>query len=146
MEEAVSRLKKRLSHVQVTVHLPDEPIFVPMDPMLIEQVLMNLIENASYHSGATKPIVCKVEDKDNYVLFRIIDFGTGIDPERLTKIFDGTVYSKNHTSDGHKGMGIGLSICKAIILAHGGQINARNHTDGAEFYFSLPKEESNDEF
>ena len=45
-----------------------------------------------------------------------------------------------------KGMGIGLSICKAIILAHGGQINARNHSDGAEFYFSLPKEESNDEF
>ena len=146
VEEAVSRLKKRLPHVKVTVELPDELIFVPMDPMLIEQVLMNLIENASYHSGATAPIICKVEDQENYVLFRVIDFGTGIDPERLPNIFDGTAYSENHTSDGHKGMGIGLSICKAIILAHNGQINARNHADGAEFYFSLPKEESNDEF
>ena len=61
-------------------------------------------------------------------------------------IFDGTGYSEHHTSDGHKGMGIGLSICKAIIIAHGGKISARNHTDGAEFYFSLPKEESNYEF
>ncbi|MBR4074417.1 MAG: ATP-binding protein, partial [Firmicutes bacterium] len=113
---------------------------------LIEQVLMNLIENAVYHSGATKPIVCKVENNETDVLIRVIDFGTGIDPERLSNIFDGTVYSENHTSDGHKGMGIGLSICKAIIIAHGGQISARNHADGAEFYFSLPKEESNDGF
>ena len=146
VEESISRLKKRLPHVRVLAELPEEPIFVPMDAMLIEQVLMNLIENASYHSGTTAPIVCKVEDLENYVQFRVIDFGTGIDSHRLPHIFDGTVYSEQHTSDGHKGMGIGLSICKTIILAHGGLINARNHENGAEFYFSLPKEESNDEF
>ncbi len=145
-EEAVSRLKKRLPNIHVTIQMPDDPLFVPMDPMLIEQVLMNLIENALYHSGTKQPIICRIEDDKDCIWFHVIDFGTGIDPNRLPVIFDGTVYSEHHTSDGHKGMGIGLSICKAIIIAHGGKISARNHTDGAEFYFSLPKEESNYEF
>ena len=146
VEEAILRLKKRLPNIQISAQLPDEPLFVPMDPMLIEQVLMNLLENAMYHSGTTQPIICRIEELEHHIQFRIIDFGTGIDPNRLPVIFDGTVYSEHHTSDGHKGMGIGLSICKAIIIAHGGQINARNHADGAEFYFSLPKEESDNEF
>ena len=144
--EAVSRLKKRLPHIRVDVKIPEEPLFAAMDAMLIEQVLMNLMENALYHSGTTEPVICCIEEDTDNVLFRIIDHGHGIETERLPVIFDGTVYSESHTSDGHKGMGIGLSICKAIIIAHGGKINARNHEDGAEFYFSLPKEESNNEF
>ena len=54
----------------------------------------------------------------------------------------GEDYLKDQDSkaDGHKGMGIGLSICKTIVSAHGGDIKARNHNEGSEFYFYLPKE------
>jgi len=146
LNEAVLRLKKRLPQIKISLKIPDDPIFVPMDAMLIEQVLMNLFENAFFHSGSKETIVCQVEEMPDEALFRVIDFGEGIAPDLLPFIFDGTVYSRKHTSDGHKGMGIGLTICKTIITAHGGNINAKNHGSGAEFYFSLPKEDANDEF
>ena len=65
----------------------------------------------------------------------------GIAKDRIDTIFDGSNYEANETSDARKGMGIGLSICKTIITAHRGNITARNHDDGAEFVFDLPKEE-----
>ena len=65
----------------------------------------------------------------------------GIPPEKLATIFDGSSSTTSTSPDGRKGMGIGLSICKTIILAHGGEIKAINHTRGAEFYFTLPKED-----
>ncbi|MBO4992366.1 MAG: DUF4118 domain-containing protein [Firmicutes bacterium] len=146
LNEAVLRLKQRLPQLQISLTIPDDPIFLPMDAMLIEQVLMNLIENAFYHSGSKEPIACKVEESGHYILFRVIDFGMGISPELLPRLFDGTTYSRHQTADGHKGMGIGLTICKTIITAHGGMIHAKNNERGAEFYFSLPKEELSDEF
>ena len=73
------------------------------------------------------------------VIFSIRDYGKGIDSDRLESIFDGEAYSRNEpSSDGYKGMGIGLSICKTIVTAHGGQISAMNHDQGAEIRFTLP--------
>lgn len=145
VNETVVNLKKRLPGAELSISIPDDPLFVPMDATLIEQVLINLLENAVYHSASTRPIECRVTEDAQNVWFRVIDYGTGIREDRLCIIFDGTANSESHTADGRKGMGIGLSICKAIISAHGGQINARNHAHGAEFYFSLPKEDICDE-
>ena len=84
----------------------------------------------------------RVEDDGDSVWFYIKDYGVGIDEEKIETIFDGEDYQKYQDSkaDGHKGMGIGLSICKTIVTAHGGDIMAKNHGDGSEFYFCLPKE------
>lgn len=76
-----------------------------------------------------------------YAIFHVRDYGVGIPPEKLATIFDGSSSTTSTSPDGRKGMGIGLSICKTIILAHGGEIKAINHTRGAEFYFTLPKED-----
>lgn len=142
VEEVVSaamlRLKKRLPDAQVTVSVPDDLLIIPMDAILIEQVLLNLLENAIIHSQSEKPILCYVEDNTQMVIFYVKDFGIGIANERLHDIFDGSSYVGS--TDSNKGMGIGLSICKTIIMAHGGVIAVRNHEHGAEFYFSLPKE------
>lgn len=138
---AILRLKKRFPDAAVNVSVPDELLIIPMDAILIEQVLINLMENAITHSGSTEPILCYVEDHSGYVSFHVKDFGIGIDEERLQNIFDGNSYIGNQESDSNKGMGIGLSICKTIISAHNGIINARNHEQGAEFYFTLPKDE-----
>ncbi len=137
---AIIRLKKRLPDAVVNVSVPDELLILPMDAILIEQVLLNLLENAIVHSQSVKPILCYVDDDEQNVTFHVKDFGIGIDPERLKNIFDGNSYIGNSESDSNKGMGIGLSICKTIITAHNGFIDARNHEQGAEFYFSLPKE------
>ena len=103
------------------------------------KVLINLLENAVFHSKSTRPIECQVIESVKEVSFHIIDYGVGICEEEIDTIFDGTVYNDNN-SNSHKGMGIGLSICKTIILAHQGTIIAKNHKEGAEFIFSLPKE------
>lgn len=137
---AILRLKKRLPEAAVTVAVPDELLIIPMDAILIEQVLINLLENAIIHSQSTEPVLCYVDDDATTVTFHVKDYGIGIDPERITNIFDGNSYIGNKESDSNKGMGIGLSICKTILTAHGGTINAQNHAQGAEFYFSLPKE------
>lgn len=138
---AIIRLKKRLPEASVSVIVPDELLILPMDAILIEQVLLNLLENAIVHSRSSKPILCYVDDDDVNVTFHVKDYGIGIDPERLKNIFDGNSYIGNRESDSNKGMGIGLSICKTIITAHNGTIEARNHEQGAEFYFTLPKED-----
>ena len=141
--EAVIRLRKRLPDSQVRVRVPDEVLMVPMDAVLIEQVLINLIENAIVHSQSTEPVECYVEDADTEVAFHVRDYGIGIPPEKLVTIFDGSSSTTSTSTDGRKGMGIGLSICKTIINAHGGSIGAVNQSSGAEFYFTLPKEEPN---
>ena len=141
MSEAVFRLKKRIPDAKVHVLLPDEFVMIPMDATLIEQVLMNLMENAIYHAESSEPVECSAVVEEDEVIFYVTDQGIGIAEDKLETIFDGTGQTENISADGHKGMGIGLSICKAIINAHGGKITARNHENGAQFSFTLPREE-----
>lgn len=141
VSEAVLRLRKRLPQARVSVQVPEEFLMVPMDAMLIEQVIINLLENAVYHSNSTEPIELKVEKEENWVAFHVRDRGSGIAQERLDTLFDGGGMEKNGSGDSHKGMGIGLTICKTIVAAHQGTICAVNHRHGAEFIFRLPLEE-----
>ena len=138
ISEAVRRFHKRFPGVTVQVHIPESFIMVPMDAMLIEQVINNLLENAHFHSGSEKPIELKVRTENGVLYITIKDHGKGIDPKRLPTLFDGGGVNTNESGDSHKGMGIGLSICKTIINAHGGTIQAANHADGAMFTFTLP--------
>ncbi len=136
--EALSRLKKRLPEIRVQVKVPDDVLMVSMDATLIEQVIINLLENSYYHSGVEDAIDFYVERQGAEVIFHIRDYGRGIEPERVDTIFDGAGTDPNKSGDSHKGMGIGLSICKTIITAHEGQIYAKNREKGVEFVFTLP--------
>lgn len=138
VSEAVARLKKRLPDARVKVSIPDTFIMIPMDATLIEQVIINLLENGIYHSGSTEPMELRVSIKQASALFQISDHGHGIQESLLSHIFDGYADTPTTSGDSRKGMGIGLSICKTIILAHDGQIWAENLTDGACFSFTLP--------
>lgn len=138
--EAVQRLQKRLPDAVVRVEAPEDFLMLPMDAMLIEQVIINLLENAAIHSKTTLPIELYVADQSGFVSFTIKDYGIGIAPEKINTIFDGSPYTPDSSPDGHKGMGIGLSICKTIITAHSGEIHAQNHENGCQFTFTLPKE------
>ena len=142
--DAVSTSRKRYPDLQIKTVIPDEFVTAPMDPLLIKQVLLNLIENAYFHARSTKPLECTLSSTEDAIEFCIRDYGTGIAQDRLSSIFDAVPSapsSATSTVDARKGMGIGLSICKAIVNAHNGEITARNLTEGAEFCFTIPKEE-----
>ena len=119
--------------------MPNDFLMLPMDPTLIEQVIINLVENACIHSGNTEPVDLTITETANNVSFQIRDYGSGVDEKMIPYIFDGQ-QTPSETSDGHRGIGIGLSICKTIIQAHGGRITVCNKDPGAEFTFTLPKE------
>lgn len=138
--EAVARLKKRLPEASVKVSIPDEFIMIPMDAILIEQVLINLMENAIVHAESPQPVECYTKTREDAVEFHVRDYGIGIPEERMDSIFDGATRTDARLSDSRKGMGIGLTICKTIVLAHGGEIFAKNCNPGAEFWFTLPRE------
>lgn len=142
--DAVSTSRKRYPDLQIKTVIPDEFVTAPMDPLLIKQVLLNLIENAYFHARSTKPLECTLSSTEDAIKFCIRDYGTGIAPDRLSGIFDAVPSAPSSaasTVDTRKGMGIGLSICKAIVNAHNGEITTRNLSEGAEFCFTIPKEE-----
>ena len=109
--EAIQRYQKRYPDSELKVKIPEDFLMVPMD----------------------------IKEEANKVVFYIRDHGNGIAPERLDQLFDGCAGALDHES--RKGMGIGLSICKSIVMAHQGDVYARNYEDGAEFSFSLPMDE-----
>lgn len=141
--EAMHRFHKRYPESTVEVKIPDEFLMVPMDPTLIEQVIMNLLENAWVHSGEKELVDFRIRQEGRNVVFYVRDHGDGIEPDRMAHLFDGCAGAKDHES--RKGMGIGLTICKTIVLAHQGEIHARNYENGAEFYFSLPLDEATED-
>lgn len=138
ISEAVSRFHKRFPDSPVHVTVPDPFIMVPMDATLIEQVINNLLENAHFHAESKRPVDLIAAVDGDLLTVSVKDYGKGIDPSILPTLFDGGGVNKNQTGDGHKGIGIGLTICKTIINAHGGTINASNHEDGAILTFTLP--------
>ena len=137
--EAVRKFRKRFPQVQVSISIPEEPLFVPMDPILIEQVLSNLLENAVFHGRNTTHIRVSVEAGVKYAHFMVEDNGGGIPEAVLPTLFDGTLkHNESIDGDGRRSMGLGLSVCLAIVRAHDGQMNAQNINAGAELSFRLP--------
>lgn len=140
--EAVFKFKKRFPEQEVSVKVPPELLMVPMDAMLIEQVIINLLENAVLHSECSKPIELVVAEAAGFAVFEVCDNGRGIDKELLPHIFNGH-YRQEYEANGdsRRSMGIGLSVCNTIISAHGGVMTARNRLlGGAVFRFTLPLE------
>lgn len=141
--EALAKVKKRFPSAPMKIEVPDNLVFVPMDGMLIEQVICNLLENAVLHGGSLTEILFRVTVDEERVLFGVYDDGDGIAEELLPKLLEESLYRGNDkTVDGKRNMGIGLSVCKSIISAHGGKMRAYNRKEGgAAFEFSLPMKE-----
>ncbi|MBQ3258452.1 MAG: DUF4118 domain-containing protein [Oscillospiraceae bacterium] len=138
---AASKFRKRYPDVSLKVSVPDEVLWVPMDAILIEQVLVNLMENAVIHGKTTTEISIKVTKRGRYAQFVVSDNGVGIAADMLEGLFDGSMkHSETSQGDMKRNMGIGLSVCLTIVKAHGGGIRAHNLEQGAEFSFALPLE------
>ena len=145
LDTVLVKFKKTHPGVNIHVELPDDFIVIPMDSMLIRQVLTNLLENAVLHAEGMTKLTLRVFTLGNRAVFEVADNGCGIPKERLRTLFTGTLPSESGADSGKHGMGIGLSVCAAIIKAHGGEIKAESRVgEGTTIRFWL-ETESTDE-
>ncbi len=146
IDAVMAKFRKRYPNQEVEMHVPEEIIIVPMDAILIEQVILNLLENAVQHAVDMTHLAFKVYESGTKVVFEIHDNGRGIHPERLQKLFEGYLSeeTEGEPMDGRKhNAGIGLSVCATIIKAHDGEIMAENAPGGgAVFRFTLMTEDA----
>ena len=137
------KFHKHYPDQKVNVEHPDDFVSIPMDAMLIEQVLMNLLENAVFHAKGMQNLWLRVKIKGSKAVFSVEDDGCGIPEERLERLFTGLLDSEAPTDTSRSSMGIGLSVCRTIIKAHGSDIRAENRrSGGAAFSFTLDMEEN----
>ena len=137
--EAVSRVQKYVGNHTIKIRIPNNLMMVSMDGSLIEQVLVNLIDNAVKYTPEGSIINVISEVKMGNAVFEVSDNGNGISEKDLPFVFDRfyTIGVANHNM--RKGIGLGLAICKSIILAHNGKISVSNgENGGAVFRFTLP--------
>ena len=141
--ESARKFSKQFPHIALDVSAPDELLMVPMDAILIEQVIGNLLENAALHGKTTSRIRLSLVRRDHLALFTVEDDGVGIPEDKLDGLFDGYLGKPGSLeSDGKRNMGIGLSVCNTIVRAHGGYMTGENLPyQGAKFQFALPLEE-----
>lgn len=142
---AVNRIEKRVLGYEILVEIPEEYIQLPMDARLIEQVVVNLLDNAVKHTKKTeeiKIVVSKEElkEKEYQARVTVMDRGEGILDKDVPNIFQMFYTTSIKPSDSQYGIGLGLAICETVMKAHGGTITGKNRTDGkgAVFSFTLP--------
>ena len=133
---ALMRMQETRGERSLLVDMAGDLPLIVMDGLLIEQVLVNVLENAIRYTSADGTIILQAKVEGEYLRLTISDNGTGIKAGDEEKIFD-KFYTSGHRMDGNAGLG--LAICKGIIEAHGGHITARNGKDGgAVISFTLP--------
>lgn len=144
IDSVLLKFRKRYPDVSPQVSIPDDFICVPMDGLLIEQVLLNLMENAVLHAEGMTRLMLSVDIENGKAVFEVADDGSGTDEAKLAPL------SGNHPKTERTGMvfrdndrnsGIGLSVCAAIIKAHGGTIGAETSKRGTSVRFRLMTEE-----
>ncbi len=143
LSAAAMKIGRRYPEIQISVRAPQELLLVPMDAILIEQVLINLMENAIQHGGTTSRLEVHLHRSGGSAVFEVADNGQGISKEAFSHLFQGgfSHMSSGSESDGRRNMGIGLSVCQTIVQAHGGTIEAENRAlGGAIFRFTIPLE------
>ena len=146
IDSVLMKFSKKHPSQKVITQIPDEFVDIPMDSLLIEQVLLNLLENAVFHAKGMTKLMLSVSLAGDKAVFEVADNGCGIPEDALQKIFTGSYEKIAAPVDGTRSnMGIGLSVCAAIVKAHGSDITAKNKSGGgAVFSFALEREGEDD--
>lgn len=139
--EALSHLDRQAKEHRIQTELPDDLLMARMDARLIIQVLINIVNNAVKYTPSGSDIVLRAEKRGDMVEINIMDNGPGIPDEAKLHLFDMFYTASQGKSDNRRGLGLGLSLCRAIIAAHGGEISVSDNLPvGARFTFTLPLE------
>mgnify|MGYP002674465836 FL=1 len=143
IDSSVAKFHQRHPEQKVEVTVPEDIVIIDVDPILIEQVILNLLENSVYHAKGMTALLLKAFTLADQVVFEVADNGCGIEESRLKTLFSGCYeVQQDMTQNPRRYAGIGLSVCSTIIRAHGGTITAENRKNGgALFRFTIGKEE-----
>jgi len=137
---ALNRLDRHLQYRPVRTLLPDSLPLLWIDAVLMEQVLVNLIDNAVKYTPPGSPIDIEASSLLTHLRLTVTDYGAGIAKNQQLRIFD--KFYRGATETDQSGVGLGLALCKAIVEAHAGTILAHNRSGkGAEFIIELPLHE-----
>ncbi len=139
VEEALRHVNPAVREHDLKVVACDEPALVKVDARLMVQLVVNLVNNAITYTPAGSHIMISISVDDGRVACSVADDGPGIAPEDRERIFE-SFYTANHgLADGHRSVGLGLSLCRSIALAHGGSIEvAAADPHGSVFTIELP--------
>jgi len=137
IHDAIEETKPLPAGHEVSVRLPADLPRVEADPVWIQKLLGNLLENAAKYSSSGDPIFVSAERRGGSVAVSVADRGLGIDPMEQSLIFD-KFYRARNRSQGTSGTGMGLAICRAIVETHGGTISVTSQMGhGSVFTFTL---------
>lgn len=140
--EAIAHVKNRAQGYTILTSIPDEIIMLQVDGALITQVLVNLLDNAVNYTPDGSIILVSVNKTEDAVTFEVSDNGPGIPEEELPHMFERFRPHQSNQFRRRHGFGLGLSLCKSIIEAHGGTISIKNaEPHGTNVVFSLPSKE-----
>ena len=129
VETAIKRLARRLSDHHLELDFPDDIPLVSVDPLLLEQAIVNLLDNAAKYAPPGSSVFVEARVSEKSVLLTIEDEGPGIPAEALPHIFD-KFYRAKAADRRVAGTGLGLAVARGFVEAFGGQLNAANRTDG----------------
>jgi CheY-like chemotaxis protein len=137
--ESVRPLINERSH-ELSISLPSDPVWLQADITRIEQVIVNLLNNAAKYTDKGGQISLDVNQEGNFAVLRVRDNGTGIAPELLDNIFDLFSQAKRTLDRAQGGLGIGLTLVQKIVDLHHGRVEARSagSGQGSEFTIWLP--------
>lgn len=143
---AVRLVSNRVGNHTLKMETPEDILLVSVDGRLFIQVLVNLLDNAFRHSGTGTTVTLRVKQDGNCLKFVVSDNGIGIPNDKIDKIFDNFFTTAYENGDKQRGVGLGLTICKAMVEAQGGTIRAFNSPQGgAVFEVAMPMEDRKDE-
>lgn len=142
--EAISHVDRKAYEHEISVELADDLLMAKMDVRLIVQVIINIVNNAIKYTPEGSHICLSAKKEKKMVRIKISDDGPGISDEAKLHLFDMFYTADIGKADSRRGLGLGLSLCKSIVDAHGGEISVSdNKPHGAVFSFTLPLEEVN---
>ncbi len=142
VEEALAHIRPMEHGQSLTAEAAEEPLLVRADARLIVQVITNLVNNAVQYTPPETHICLSARREGKWVRISVADDGNGIPAEDKEHLFDAFYVGEGRRSDGRRGLGLGLALCRTIIRAHGGEIQVSdNLPHGAVFSFTLPAEE-----
>lgn len=137
--EALKHVHPKSEKQKITVIQPDDLLLAKMDARLIVQVLINLLDNAIKYTPSDSEITVSAKRDGERVCIGVADNGAGIPDEQKSRIFDRFYTGTGKIADCRRSLGLGLSLCKSIVCAHGGEITiSDNIPHGAVFTFTLP--------
>lgn len=140
-DEALRHVDRQAKDHVIHVEVKDEFLMAKMDVHLMIQVIINIVNNAIKYTPVGSKINLSAYRKGDWVYIEIADNGPGMDDESKKHIFDMFYTAYQGKGDNHRGLGLGLNLCKSIVMAHGGKISVTDNTpQGAVFTFTLPWE------